>query len=198
MSDRSPAPPAGSSPAESSPAESSPAESAGGVLTGGVLAGESSPAESSPAFESVRPFDVVIVAAGASRRMSGTDKLDAVVAGRPVLAWAVDSFARIPAAERIVVVAAADRVARYRSAPWLADRVAAVVAGGPRRQESVAAGVRWLRDSGAGGVGPEPADTAGDRVVLVHDGARPAVSPDLILRVANGAESSARRYPSCP
>ena len=105
--------------------------------------------------------------------MSGIDKLDAVVAGRPVLAWAVDSFARIPAAERIVLVAAADRVARYRSASWLPDRVTAVVAGGPRRQESVAAGVRWLRGSGVGGGGPEPANTPEDRVVLVHDGARP-------------------------
>jgi 2-C-methyl-D-erythritol 4-phosphate cytidylyltransferase len=92
-------------------------------------------------------------------------------------------FARIPAAERIVLVAAADRVARYDPRPWLPDRVTAVVAGGPRRQESVAAGpMAQGQCASATGVPSRPTHLG--PVVLVHDGARPAVSPDLILRVA--------------
>ena len=146
----------------------------------------------------MRPFDVVIVAAGASRRMSGTDKLDAVVAGRPVLAWAVDSFARIPAAERIVVVAAADRVARYQSASWLPDRVTAVVAGGPRRQESVAAGVRWLRDSGAGGVAPNRRTPLGIVSFSCTTALGPRSRPISFSASPMGPTFMARPYPSCP
>jgi 2-C-methyl-D-erythritol 4-phosphate cytidylyltransferase/2-C-methyl-D-erythritol 2,4-cyclodiphosphate synthase len=121
-------------------------------------------------------FWAVIVAAGSSRRMDGLDKLEALVAGRPVLAWAVGAFAALEEVRGVVVVTAVDRVERYRAAIWLPERVSAVVPGGRRRQDSVAAGIGWLRANGAD-------DPARD-VVLVHDGARPAVSADLIRRVA--------------
>jgi len=127
--------------------------------------------------------------------MEGVDKLDAVVAGRPVLAWSVAAFADLPEARRIVVVASADRLGRIRSAPWLPARVTAVIAGGARRQESVAAGVRWLAAHGAA----EGSTGAGeDRVVLVHDGARPAVTADVIRRVAARAASDGAAVPVVP
>ena len=76
--------------------------------------------------------------------MGGTDKLSHEIAGRPLLAWSIDALTVVPEIERVVVVTAADRVAEIRSASWLPPAVVAVVAGGARRHESVAAGAATL------------------------------------------------------
>lgn len=116
--------------------------------------------------------DAVVVAAGSSRRMGGADKLAALVAGRSVLRWAVESLAAAPEIAEVIVVASADREAALREADWLRRLGARVVRGGRRRQDSVAAGVR----------------AAHADIVLVHDAARPFVSPALITRVVEGAQ----------
>jgi len=131
--------------------------------------------------------DVVVVAAGASTRMGGIDKVLAPIAGRPLLAWTLQPFAAGPTIDRIVVVAAADRVDELRAAPWMPDQ-AGVVAGGSRRQESVAAGIRELERRG----------TPADRVVLVHDAARPAVRVDMIDRVIGAAHEHGAAIPALP
>ena len=82
--------------------------------------------------------------------------------------------------------------AACRGAAWLPAKVVAVVAGGERRQDSVAGRVRRARALGAG-----PGD--GARVVLVHDGARPLVAPALIEDVADRGRRARRRHPGrCP
>jgi 2-C-methyl-D-erythritol 4-phosphate cytidylyltransferase/2-C-methyl-D-erythritol 2,4-cyclodiphosphate synthase len=86
------------------------------------------------------------------------------------------------------VVAVADRVEGLREASWLPRRVSSVVAGGARRQESVAAGVAELERLGAGA----------DRVVLVHDGARPAASAVLASRVIQAAREHGAAIPVMP
>ena len=53
--------------------------------------------------------DVVVVAAGASRRMAGVDKLMAEIGGRPLLAWTLEACAAAPCVERVVLVAAQER-----------------------------------------------------------------------------------------
>jgi 2-C-methyl-D-erythritol 4-phosphate cytidylyltransferase / 2-C-methyl-D-erythritol 2,4-cyclodiphosphate synthase len=131
--------------------------------------------------------DVVIVAAGASSRMSGHDKITAPIGGRPLLDWTVDRFALLSQIEQIVVVAPSDRVAEFRVASWMPAR-AVVVAGGGRRQESVAAGVSELE---RGGTDP-------DGVVLIHDGARPAVEPTLIAAVIDEAAAHGAAIPVLP
>lgn len=130
--------------------------------------------------------DVVVVAAGASRRMGGVDKLALDVGGRPLLAWTLAAMAAAPIVRRIVVVTAPERVADIAAAPWLPASVTAVVAGGPRRQDSVAAGVAALDDSAAGDV------------VLVHDGARPLVTVALVERVAAAAARHGAAIPAVP
>ena len=85
--------------------------------------------------------DVVVVAAGASTRMGGLDKLREPVGGRPLLAWTLAALAAAPVVRRIVVVTAPERVAEVAGAAWLPTSVERVVAGGARRQDSVAAGV---------------------------------------------------------
>ena len=120
--------------------------------------------------------DAVVVAAGASRRMAGHDKLAAPIGGRPLLAWTLERLAAAPEIARIVVVTAPDRLDRVRGAEWLPATVVDVIAGGEQRQASVAAGVERLARE-PGGAGPE-------RLILVQDGARPMVSPALVASVA--------------
>ncbi len=126
------------------------------------------------------PVLAVVVAAGASRRMAGLDKLDAVIDGKSVLQRSVEAL-EAGGAERIVIVTAAERVARVAAAEWLPVSVAAVVAGGERRQESVAAGVAALTEATTEAT---TRATAGDPVILIHDAARPLVSPGLVRAVA--------------
>ncbi|HYN49265.1 MAG TPA: 2-C-methyl-D-erythritol 4-phosphate cytidylyltransferase [Candidatus Nanopelagicales bacterium] len=130
--------------------------------------------------------DAVVVAAGASTRMGGVDKLGLLVGGRPVLAWTLAALAAAPTVRRIVVVTAAARVFEVSTAPWLPSRVVAVVEGGARRQDSVASGIAALGEG-----------VPGD-VVLVHDGARPLVSPELVARVAAAAAEHGAAIPVVP
>ena len=134
--------------------------------------------------------DAIVVAAGTSARMGGVDKLTAPIAGRPLLAWTLDALAGTPAVGRLVVVTAPERIDALRDAPWLPPSVVAVVSGGDRRQASVAAGLAELDRLDRAGDGPTD-----DRVVLVHDGARPLVSPTLVEAVAEAAAAHGAAIP---
>jgi 2-C-methyl-D-erythritol 4-phosphate cytidylyltransferase/2-C-methyl-D-erythritol 2,4-cyclodiphosphate synthase len=132
--------------------------------------------------------DAIVVAAGRSTRMDGIDKLTATLAGRPLLAWTLDAISAAPEVERIVVVTSGERVPELAESSWLPDRVVDVVAGGPRRQESVHRGFLALDQF-------EP-DELG--VVLVHDGARPLVTPALVAAVASEADRHGAAIPVLP
>jgi 2-C-methyl-D-erythritol 4-phosphate cytidylyltransferase/2-C-methyl-D-erythritol 2,4-cyclodiphosphate synthase len=132
--------------------------------------------------------DLVVVAAGQSTRMGGTDKLAVEIGGRPLLAWTLEAVSAAPVVERIVLVAPPERVADLARASWLPAGVVDVVAGGPRRQESVAAGFHAFDRLGV--------DDRG--VVLVHDGARPATPADLIVRVARETARHGAAVPIVP
>lgn len=160
----------------------------------------------SPGDQTAGEIEAVVVAAGSSARMGGVDKLDAELDGRPILRWSLEALASA-GVERMVVVTTPARMPRLATMPWLPDQVIAVVAGGARRQESVAAGVAALVDArarrptvgrtagkGGGGSAREaleaPArnrEAARDPVILVHDAARPLVSPALVRAVAAAA-----------
>ena len=117
----------------------------------------------------------IIVAAGTgSRFKSTTPKQFLELAGKPVIAHAIDRFQSASSIDAIVVVLAADRVSGFLHT---ADKLFAVVAGGATRAESVMHGLNAV------GV----AD-----IVAVHDGARPFVTPDEIDRtVAKAAATGA-------
>jgi 2-C-methyl-D-erythritol 4-phosphate cytidylyltransferase/2-C-methyl-D-erythritol 2,4-cyclodiphosphate synthase len=131
--------------------------------------------------------DAVVVAAGRSSRMDGIDKIGALIGGRPLLDWTLATLADCSRIERIVVVTAPERVDEIRAVPWLPQR-ATVVAGGGRRQESVAAGVDAIR----AGVATD------NRIVLVHDGARPAASGALVERVIDAVDAHGAALPVLP
>jgi 2-C-methyl-D-erythritol 4-phosphate cytidylyltransferase/2-C-methyl-D-erythritol 2,4-cyclodiphosphate synthase len=129
--------------------------------------------------------DAVVVAAGRSERMGGRDKLTTELAGRPVLAWSLAALAASSSVERIVVVRSAEAADGPRPT-WFPEKVVAVVGGGARRQDSVAAGIRAL---------PHGED---NRVVLVHDGARPLVTSALVDSVAAAAAETGAAIPVLP
>jgi 2-C-methyl-D-erythritol 4-phosphate cytidylyltransferase/2-C-methyl-D-erythritol 2,4-cyclodiphosphate synthase len=95
--------------------------------------------------------------------------------------------AAAPEVARIVVVAAARRRRDLEAATWLPDKIVAVVPGGSRRQESVHAGYAAFA---AGDDPPGP-----ERVLLVHDGARPLVSPGLVSAVARATAEHGAAIP---
>lgn len=115
--------------------------------------------------------------------MAGADKVLAEVAGRPLLAWTLAAFEASPEVDRIVLVVAADRLAALAAVSWLPAKVTAVVAGGERRQASVAAGVGAL------------SEIPDDRVLLVHDGARPLISTTTIAAVVQAARDHGAAIP---
>lgn len=144
------------------------------------------------------PADAIVVAAGASRRMAGTDKLGHVVAGRPLLAWSIDAVADVPAVERIILVTAPGRRATLAGAEWLSPRVTEVVDGGARRHESVAAGLAALERLDHDRASPAGTRAPDDRVVLVHDGARPLASRALVESVLAAARGGGAAIPVLP
>lgn len=113
--------------------------------------------------------------------MAGTDKLTAPLLGRPLLAWTVAALRAASAVRRLVVVAAADRLEELRAADWLReiDPDLTLVAGGEQRADSVSNGVHAI-----------DAD-----LVLVHDGARPLVTPQLVDAVVHAAAREGAAIP---
>ncbi len=128
----------------------------------------------------------VIVAAGRSERMAGVEKLWAPLADpdgcvRPLLALSLAAFEAADAVGRVALVVASDAI--ERASALVRDeafgKVCAVVPGGVRRQDSVLAGLEAL---------------AACEWVVVHDGARPLVTVDLIDR---GSEVAQETGASC-
>lgn len=113
----------------------------------------------------------LIPAAGAGRRMGGgTSKQYLSLAGRPILAQTLTLFQNHPAIDNIVLIAPPDEISFCRDeivAPYAFDKVSDVVAGGRERQDSVRNGLRACA-----------ADA--DDIVLIHDGVRPLLPPELI------------------
>lgn len=117
---------------------------------------------------------VLIPAAGAGRRMeTGTNKQYLELAGRPVLARTLQVFEQHPLIDSITIIVAAAEVDFCQQeivASGRFSKVAAVVAGGAERQDSVYCG---LQACGA----------VDDDLILIHDGARPLVTAAMIDRV---------------
>ncbi|MEA2609371.1 MAG: 2-C-methyl-D-erythritol 4-phosphate cytidylyltransferase, partial [Chloroflexota bacterium] len=132
--------------------------------------------------------DAIIVAAGRSSRMDGTDKLGAEIGGRPLLAWTLAAVAAAPEIDRLVVVTSEERRKGIAGAPWLPDPVVDVVVGGERRQESVLAGFLAFDRLGVDEGAP----------VLVHDGARPLVRAELISAVVAATARHGAAIPVLP
>jgi 2-C-methyl-D-erythritol 4-phosphate cytidylyltransferase len=101
----------------------------------------------------------VIAAAGSGERLgAGGPKAFVELAGRPLLDWSIDAFHAAASVTEIIVAVPPGE------ADAVADRGVVVVSGGAHRSESVANAV----------------ELCGEGIVVIHDAARPLVTPALI------------------
>ena len=127
----------------------------------------------------------VIVAAGKSQRMGEIYKLFALLGGKPLLSRTTQPFQQCSLIDQIVIVVSGEREELCRrlvvGEDW--SKVSHVCLGGRRRQDSVAAGLKHLRDC---------------QWVVVHDGARPFVNVDLIERGLEAARETGAAVAAVP
>jgi 2-C-methyl-D-erythritol 4-phosphate cytidylyltransferase / 2-C-methyl-D-erythritol 2,4-cyclodiphosphate synthase len=129
-------------------------------------------------------YVTAIIAAGGRGRRFGGDRVKQLlsVGGRPILERSVAAFLSHPDVSEVIVAlprALADDPPDYLRADAVASgKPLRIVAGGERRQDSVANAFR--------------AAHAASDVIVIHDAARPFASADLIARtIAAAAESGA-------
>lgn len=125
----------------------------------------------------------VIAAGGRGVRM-GRKKPGIVLARRPVLSWTLEVLERTAGVGGIVVAVPAEDVATWRRRLAGYRKVRAVVAGGRERQESVQRGLEAV-----------PGDV---EWIIVHDGVRPCITPDLIRRVLAAAREHGAAIAALP
>ncbi len=111
----------------------------------------------------------IIVAAGRSQRMGGVDKVLALLGDKPLLVRVIDAFQMCASVDQIVLVVSEQNLGKVRGLiakqGW--SKKTEICFGGERRQDSVLAGLGRL----------DQCDW-----VVIHDGARPLVTVDLISR----------------
>jgi 2-C-methyl-D-erythritol 4-phosphate cytidylyltransferase len=121
----------------------------------------------------------IIVAGGKSERMGpNVDKAFLSLGTRPVLAYSLLAFEQCPMIDGVVLVVRKDRLDAARGLVQMfgCAKVQKIVAGGPLRQASVMNGLKELGDD--------------VRIVAIHDGGRPCVTPDLIAETVKSAKRS--------
>ena len=128
---------------------------------------------------------LVVVAAGSSQRM-GQDKLTLPLCGTPVLARTLLAVNACECVEEIVLVTRKDRLEEMAAfcRTFGITKLKSVVCGGKTRTESALAGLIAL--------------SSGIKYALIHDGARPLVTEDIVENVLHCAMAHRSACPSVP
>ena len=129
----------------------------------------------------------IIPAGGSGQRMGlGTPKQFMTLAGLPLLVHTLRAFSNTPAISAILVAVPAAEITRTEELlrQYGIAKIHAVVAGGATRQESV--------QRGLAAVPPEC------ELVVVHDAARPLVTPELIAACIAAAEKHGAAIAAVP
>ena len=124
---------------------------------------------------------VVVLAGGQGRRMqSHIQKQYMMLRDKPLIVYALEAFEKSPVDRIVLVTAAGEEEFARRDIveAYGLSKVAAVVAGGKERYHSVYEGLKALEDC---------------EYVLIHDGARPLITGDVIDRAIDGA----KEYHAC-
>ncbi len=122
------------------------------------------------------PQTAAIILAGGTGERFGKEggKQLVEIAGKPILTWSAEAFDAVGDVGLIVIVCPEDRMREYLSRaidpfPFVTSVVMAPA--GSIRQESAFSGLEYVGDE--------------YEYVVLHDGARPLISPDLILHTIN-------------
>lgn len=118
----------------------------------------------------------IIVAAGKSERMGqNVDKAFLSLGAKPVVVYSLMAFEKCADIDEVVLVVRSERAeaARCMVQMFGCTKVKKIVSGGTQRQISVAKGLEEIPDDGV--------------IVVIHDGARPCVTPELITATVRSA-----------
>ena len=117
----------------------------------------------------------IIPAAGLGIRMgSNVPKQFLLLGGKPILHYTLSALNRCSIVDEIVLVVSENEIAKAQQEIQNSHpKVTKVIAGGKERQDSVGNGLQSL-------------DSETD-IVVIHDGVRPFVSPDLIRETVEAA-----------
>lgn len=119
----------------------------------------------------------VIAGGGRGKRMgSKENKLFIEIGGTPLLLLTIKVFDSVDIIDEMVITVPADEIERTKALieKHAAGKVARVIAGGPTRQSSVSNGIQALAP-----------DTD---IVVIHDGARPFITKEIIMRAVGSLE----------
>lgn len=126
--------------------------------------------------------NVIVVAAGEGQRF-GSTKQTAALKGKIVLEWCLEAFEQSRSINQVILVLRRDMRGDFFKTQF--SKISDIVVGGEKRQDSVTAGFQKIEPGGA-------------EIVLVHDGARPLIGEDLIIRVIEAAEKFGAAVPAIP
>jgi 2-C-methyl-D-erythritol 4-phosphate cytidylyltransferase len=130
----------------------------------------------------MKKVTAIVVAAGLGKRF-GSSKQFALLRGKPLLDWSIESLAANPEIGAIILVLPGEKAKENLFHQH--KKLRAVTAGGPRRQDSVRRGLEQVDPQTAG-------------IVLIHDGVRPLLGQDLISRVISAARENGAAVPGVP
>lgn len=117
----------------------------------------------------------IIVAAGSSRRMAGADKQLITINGMPTLAHTLLQFSKAESIDEVFVVTKPESILTVGDMvrEFGISKVSHIIPGGKTRQDSVCCGLSYVEN---------------DRLVAVHDGARPFISVEKIDELIAAAQ----------
>lgn len=128
----------------------------------------------------------IVLAAGSGKRMGGEiEKQYQLLGGKPVLYYSLYAFEQSEVDE-IILVTSKERMDYVRSEIveyYDIHKVSRIVCGGAERYESVYNALKQID---------------GDGIVLIHDGARPFITTEVIKRIIDKAEETGACIPAVP
>lgn len=136
-----------------------------------------------------RAAAVVLAAGSGSRLGAAHNKVFLPLSGRGVVSWSLESFAQVRAVKRfLLVIREEDRALAKETIDREVDNITVeIIVGGDTRQRSELAALRHLA----------PAIVDDDiNMVLIHDGARPLLSPRLIQILIRAAALHQAVFPA--
>lgn len=120
----------------------------------------------------------VIAAGGSGQRLgSPTAKFETILLGRPMVIYSLQAFQQSASIESIVLVVPPERLADWEAGSLRSagiTKAAVTVAGGDSRQASVYNGLKAIGARGG--------------TAVVHDAARPMITPEIVGRVCDIAD----------
>jgi 2-C-methyl-D-erythritol 4-phosphate cytidylyltransferase len=130
---------------------------------------------------------VIIAAAGQGKRMArGINKAFIPLNNRPLLAYTLEAFETCSCIDAIIIVVGAEDMQQMQSIinTYGYRKIQDVVTGGAERQHSIANALKKIA-----------ADT---EIVLIHDGARPLITPKTIEEVLLAARETGAAIAAVP